>query len=263
MSNERPSLSAVIDRQGFTTIDTAVTGRALNELHELLRQAPSIAAAQVSGAETGVPIPDSVPGWTSESTILSDEAAFGLGRGAKATGEREAPAKGFPWAGRRLRAALFIGVALAIFALGGLGGAITTRLLTTTPASSLKQPLDASVHVTAQTRIERSNDPAPGSNARKVWSAPAATRPDPTPIALPNGVRNLRHLVPVPETKPTTIQGWKVREVSGGFASLMGPQGTWRVARGDMVPGLGRVESIVRWGNHWLVSTSHGMIASE
>jgi hypothetical protein len=136
MSNERPSLSAVIDRQGFTTIDTAVTGRALNELHELLRQAPSIAAAQVSGAETGVPIPDSVPGWTSESTILSDEAAFGLGRGAKATGEREAPAKGFPWAGRRLRAALFIGVALAIFALGGLGGAITTRLLTNAPASS-------------------------------------------------------------------------------------------------------------------------------
>jgi hypothetical protein len=242
MSNERPSLSAVINRPGFTPIDTAVTGMALNELHELL----------VAGAETGVPILDSVPRWANEDTIPFDEAGFGFGRGADAT-ERETSAKGFPWAGRRLRAALFIGVALAIFGLGGLGGAITTRLLTPTPASSLKQPFDASARVTAQTRIENSNDAAAGLNSRKVVSAPTATRPDPTPIALPNGVRNLPHLVPVPETKPTTIQGWKVREVSGGFASLMGPQGTWRVARGDIVPGLGQVESIVRWGNHWLV----------
>jgi hypothetical protein len=54
-----------------------------------------------------------------------------------------------------------------------------------------------------------------------------------------------------------------VRDVVGGFASLEGPQGTWRAARGDIVPGLGRVDSIVRWGNYWLVSTSRGLIASE
>jgi hypothetical protein len=54
-----------------------------------------------------------------------------------------------------------------------------------------------------------------------------------------------------------------VRDVSGSTAALEGPDGTWRAARGDIVPGLGRVESIVRWGNYWVVSTSRGLIASD
>jgi len=69
--------------------------------------------------------------------------------------------------------------------------------------------------------------------------------------------------MPVPETRPMTIEGWTVRDVSGSVAALEGPDGTWRAARGDIVPGLGRVDSIVRWGNYWLVSTSRGLVASE
>ena len=254
MGNERPSVSAVIDR-----IDTAGTGTALNELHEfLLQQAPSIAAGQSVGAAIAVPIPDSAPRWAHERPTFSGEAACEPGGGAGASGGPKASAKRFPRGHRRLYAALFIGAMLAILALGVLGGATITRLLTPTPpASALKQPLDAPVRATT------SPDTAARSNELKESAALAITRPDPPPVALPNGVKNLPHLSPVPETKPTTIQGWKVREVSGGFASLVGPQGTWRVARGDIVPGLGRVESIVRWGNHWLVSTNHGLIASQ
>jgi hypothetical protein len=68
--------------------------------------------------------------------------------------------------------------------------------------------------------------------------------------------------VSVPETRPTTIEGWTVREVVGGTAVLEGPDGVWRAARGETVPGVGRVDSIVRWGNRWIVATSKGLIST-
>jgi hypothetical protein len=32
--------------------------------------------------------------------------------------------------------------------------------------------------------------------------------------------------------------------------------------RGDTVPGIGRIDSIVRWGNRWIVATDNGLIAT-
>lgn len=66
-----------------------------------------------------------------------------------------------------------------------------------------------------------------------------------------------------PETPPTTIPGWLVREVSGGVAVVQGPTGTWRVMRGDNLPGLGRVQTIVHWGNRWIVATHAGLISTR
>jgi len=66
----------------------------------------------------------------------------------------------------------------------------------------------------------------------------------------------------VPETRPTTINGWTVREVTNGLAALEGPNGIWRVRRGDAVPGLGRIDSIVFWGQRWIVATSQGLVSS-
>ena len=43
------------------------------------------------------------------------------------------------------------------------------------------------------------------------------------------------------ETPPTTIPGWIVHEVANGTAVVQGPNGTWRVARGDVLPGAERV----------------------
>ena len=68
---------------------------------------------------------------------------------------------------------------------------------------------------------------------------------------------------PFPETKPTTIDGWVVREVANGRAVLQGPNGVWKVTRGDTVPGLGTVDSIVLWGNRWIVATSRGLITTQ
>lgn len=69
-------------------------------------------------------------------------------------------------------------------------------------------------------------------------------------------------MTPVAETRPTTIEGWTVLEVRGGTAVLEGPDGVRTVARGDSVPGIGRVDSIVRWGNRWIVATASGLIAT-
>ena len=80
-------------------------------------------------------------------------------------------------------------------------------------------------------------------------------RLDPAPQPQPR-------LAPVPETPPTTIPGWIVHEVANGTATVQGPNGTWKVARGDVLPGAGRVDSIVRWGNRWIVSTNRGLIST-
>jgi hypothetical protein len=68
---------------------------------------------------------------------------------------------------------------------------------------------------------------------------------------------------PVPETRPTTIEGWTIREVNGGTAVLEGPNGIWKARRGDTVPGVGKIDSIVRWGNRWIVATSRGLISTR
>jgi hypothetical protein len=69
-------------------------------------------------------------------------------------------------------------------------------------------------------------------------------------------------LSPAPETRPTTIAGWTVLDVRNGTAVLEGPDGIRNVARGDTIPGIGRVDSIVRWGNRWIVATANGLIAA-
>jgi hypothetical protein len=68
---------------------------------------------------------------------------------------------------------------------------------------------------------------------------------------------------PVPETRPTTIEGWTLLEVNGGTAVLEGPNGVWRATRGDTVPGVGKIDSIVRWGSRWIVATSRGLISTR
>ena len=70
------------------------------------------------------------------------------------------------------------------------------------------------------------------------------------------------NLTQMPETRPTTIEGWTLREVINGTAVLEGPNGTWRATTGDTVPEVGRVDSIVRWGSRWIVATSRGLIST-
>lgn len=116
--------------------------------------------------------------------------------------------------------------------------------------------------------------PAAGANrvrepARPAQQANAAASKDVTTtnsIAAGSSQERAKSLprpAPAPETRPTTIEGWTIREVVGGTAVLEGPGGVWRAAQGDTVPGIGRVESVVRWGNRWIVATSKGLISTQ
>jgi hypothetical protein len=94
---------------------------------------------------------------------------------------------------------------------------------------------------------------------------PAVTEQDTTTshtAAKEGQAKAVRKLVPVPETRPTTIKGWTVRNVVNGIATLEGPGGTWKASRGDTVPGLGKVDSLVLWGDRWIVATSKGLITT-
>jgi hypothetical protein len=75
-------------------------------------------------------------------------------------------------------------------------------------------------------------------------------------------VRTPTKLTPTPETRPTTIEGWTLREVINDTAVIEGPNGVWKVTPGQTVPGVGRVDSIVRWGNRLVVTTSRGLIST-
>ncbi len=276
MSKDKPALPAATNQAGTLVMDAAETETAVIELPELpQRLAPSIALIQgserihaeaVEIEEMAIPIPENAPNWAHDRAAFSAEdlsgAAWGVRPGAGGGRGRKGSVTGSSRTGRRLRAALLTGGLLATFALGWIGGAASTRVLTSPPAPSvLKQRVDASTRSASRTHSDAGRDPAASNGARKLSSAPVAPRPE--PVALDNGVRDDPRPLPTPETKPTTIEGWTVRDVSGGFASLEGPQGTWRAARGDLVPGLGRVDSIVRWGKYWLVSTSRGLVASD
>ena len=84
----------------------------------------------------------------------------------------------------------------------------------------------------------------------------------PTTPSIAKDLQNRVKLAPTPETRPTTIEGWTLREVANGTAILEGPDGIRRVSSGDMIPGVGRVESIFRWGNRLIVATSRGLIST-
>jgi hypothetical protein len=63
--------------------------------------------------------------------------------------------------------------------------------------------------------------------------------------------------------RPRVIEGWALRRVSRGVAIIQGHEGAIEVAAGDIVPGIGRIESIRRLDGRWVVLTHAGMITSQ
>jgi hypothetical protein len=90
---------------------------------------------------------------------------------------------------------------------------------------------------------------------------PVATRNTSVPLQASAPVTAAE--APKPTTAPTQIkriENWTVREVVDGIAILAGPRGIIGVSSGDVVPGVGRVESISRRGGRWVVATRKGVI---
>jgi hypothetical protein len=176
--------------------------------------------------------------------------------------------------GDRARGAVWVTAAIiASFGLGWAGGlnwpqfATELRLL----AVALKEaPAPHIAEARSAGKVEAVRKTASAADPVIVGSIPKppvllpAARPASLASAAPSSVIALRQPpVAAPETSPATIPGWTVVDGRDGTAVLEGPDGITMAARGDSIPGVGRVESIVRWGSRWVIATANGLIATQ
>jgi hypothetical protein len=177
---------------------------------------------------------------------------------------------------------LIIGVIIILaFGLGWTVGSIFNLML-----SNLQLPSPASksglsiASDRAETQAHEMQKPAsssknsfapakPSGGSRSIIASPAGLPPARQLIQernltlLPANMETQPPRLPAPETRPTTVEGWSVRSVGYEGAILAGPDRVWTVKPGDAVPGLGRIDTIVRWGKYWIVGTSSGIVSSE
>lgn len=59
------------------------------------------------------------------------------------------------------------------------------------------------------------------------------------------------------------VDGWVLRDVSDGAATVQGRQGIFEVIPGDPLPGVGRIDAIRRQDGRWVVVTSRGLIVAR
>jgi hypothetical protein len=118
-----------------------------------------------------------------------------------------------------------------------------------------------------QERLERMENQSAGASSAmqaQPLEKPAASKHAPLPPQPP--APPIAAGAPKPTTAPAQIkriENWTVRDVMDGMAILAGPRGIIEVSSGDVVPGVGRVESISRRGGRWVVATSKGVITSR
>jgi len=183
--------------------------------------------------------------------------------------------------GDRARAAVLVAAAVvASFGLGWAGGLNWPQFASElglvevaqkeTPSPRIAEARSSGKAEGTRKTASASDSPAiVGSIPKPPALLPAGARPSAGPASQANAgpsaaaIAMRQPLVAAPETRPATIPGWTVVDVRDGTAVLEGPDGIRMAARGDTIPGIGRVESIVRWGNRWVIATASGLIATQ
>jgi hypothetical protein len=170
----------------------------------------------------------------------------------------------------RERAVMIYSVAGALLAGIGLGwagclgwnGSAVVVAAAPTAQKALRQA-DAKPPAKAESIRKQAPSVTASINASKA-ARPEADSPKSAAaiLGLPTPAEPRPLLTPAPETRPATIEGWTVLDVRGNTATLQSPDGVRTVSLGDTLPGIGRVDSIVRWGNRWIVATANGLIAT-
>lgn len=137
------------------------------------------------------------------------------------------------------------------------GGRIeSTRKIALASASRTPPGVGQPSTVSAPKPLAKASSGAQSAASNQASSAVEAD------VSVTGSLGSAEPLLSGPETRPTTIGGWAVLDVRGGTAVLEGPDGIRMAARGDVVPGIGRIDSIVRWGNRWIVATASGLIST-
>jgi len=118
-----------------------------------------------------------------------------------------------------------------------------------------------------QERLERVEKQTVGDSSRAQAQPPeksAVAKPAPAPhepSAPLTGAGGPKSSTAAIETR--RIENWTVKDVADGVAILAGPRGIIEVSSGDVVPGVGRVQSISRRAGRWIVATNKGVISGR
>ena len=91
----------------------------------------------------------------------------------------------------------------------------------------------------------------------QVAQAGAATAPDVT------GAIGEPRAAAADLKKASIVNGWALYQVRNGAALIEGRDGLIEVEPGDMLPGLGRVDTIRKQDGRWVVVTSRGLIVEQ
>jgi hypothetical protein len=97
------------------------------------------------------------------------------------------------------------------------------------------------------------------SEAVDKLRAPAAAS---TATAAPETTGSIKPVAAQPNRLPV-VEGWVLREVYDGTATVVGRAGIFDVIPGDPLPGVGRVDAIRRQDGRWVVVTSRGLIVAR
>jgi hypothetical protein len=110
-------------------------------------------------------------------------------------------------------------------------------------------------------RSERGLGSSLGSIAEKIGKAvPSTAATTPAAVVQPATTGAIPHAV----TSPDQVSDWALREVQDGVAVIEDrAHRVLEVAKGDLVPGLGRVEAVERRGRDWTVTTGRGLIVPQ
>jgi hypothetical protein len=99
-------------------------------------------------------------------------------------------------------------------------------------------------------------------------SDPRSTAPGPAISGdgrrtLPPGAGGAAGVAGVGNATLPILDGWVVRDVYRGAALIQGRAGILQVVPGEVLPGLGRIESVSRHDGRWEVVTTRGLIVSR
>jgi hypothetical protein len=126
-------------------------------------------------------------------------------------------------------------------------GLVITRL------QELNERLDRIERSVAVAALSKAPQPAVANNSTTT----TALAPDLAAAPAPKSGDNS------PNAEANKIPNWIVREVINGTAILQGPRGVIGVSTGDLIPGVGRVQSIAKKGGRWIVATNKGVISAR
>jgi hypothetical protein len=125
-----------------------------------------------------------------------------------------------------------------------------------TKLQELTERLDRIERSAAVAALSKASQPAVASNSNPA-TTPTALAPD---MAAATAAKSRDNALTAETNK---IPNWILREVIDGTAILQGPRGIIEVSPGDLIPGVGRVQSIAKKGGRWIVATSKGVISAR